>query len=234
MLGRFLEVALVADDTGTSWSGLQQLGFAGATSGDILKHAYGVAACEGIAIGLHATGDEPFSLTFVHPDVAALDRELIARFIDVESTRLGSDVFNELALREPGGLLLRVIAARTFSPPPELPERTALGRFLTVSLPCPDLAEAQGFWERLDLHVQSRNDPWDSITVGDLPIAYHDSGSFREPALLFDGEAAWNNDALRAAGLTIARPLPALRSREHRVLRSAEGLAMILLGRAGS
>ncbi len=102
MLGRFLELALVTDDPGSGWSDLQRLGFAGATSGDIWTHAYGVVACEGLAIGLHAVGDEPFSLIFVRPDVAALDRELTLRFIEVESSRLGNDVFNELALREPG------------------------------------------------------------------------------------------------------------------------------------
>ena len=56
MLGRFLELALVTDDTGASWSGLQRLGFAAATSGDILEHSYGVVACEGLAIGLHGVG----------------------------------------------------------------------------------------------------------------------------------------------------------------------------------
>lgn len=229
MLGRFLEVALVTDDPGSGWSELQQLGFAGATSGDIWTHAYGVVACEGLAIGLHASGEEPFSLNFVLPEVAALDRELTNRLIDVESTRLGSDVFNELCLREPGGVLLRVIAARTFSPPLDLPERTAFGRFHGVSLPCADLAEARGFWERLDTDVQAGSEPWESLHISGLPIAYHDSGDFKEPALLFDGDAAWDNDALRAAGISIGRPVPALRDHGHRVLRSAEGLSILLI-----
>lgn len=229
MLGRFLELALVTDDPGSGWSDLQRLGFAGATSGDIWPHAYGVVACEGLAIGLHAVGDEPFSLTFVRPDVAALERELDTRFIEVESTRLGSDVFNELTLREPGGTLLRVIAARTFSPPLELPEHTALGRFLTVSLPCADLGEAQGFWERLDMDVRAGSDPWDSIAVQGLPLACHGSGDFSQPLLLFDGAQAADNDALRAAGVVIGRAVPALQGRRHRLLRGAEGLAILLL-----
>lgn len=229
MLGRFLEVALVTDDPGSGWSELQQLGFAGATSGDIWTHAYGVVACEGLAIGLHAVGDEPFSLNFVLPDVAALDRELTNRLIDVESTRLGSDVFNELCLREPGGVLLRVIAARTFSPPLEMPERTAFGRFRGVSLPCADLGEAQGFWERLDMDVEIRSAPWQGIAIAGMPLACHQASDFKEPALLFDGEQAWDNDALRAAGLSIGRPIPALREHAHRVLRSAEGLCCVVI-----
>ena len=59
MLGQFLEVALVTDDTGDAWQQLQGLGFEPAPTGDIWPHPYGVVACEGIAIGLHARGDEP-------------------------------------------------------------------------------------------------------------------------------------------------------------------------------
>jgi hypothetical protein len=229
MLGRFLELALVTDDPGAGWSDLQRLGFAGATSGDIWTHAYGVVACEGLAIGLHAAGDEPLSLHFVHPDVAALERELGVRLIEVESSRLGSDVFNELTLREPGGVLLRVVAARTFSPPPELPACTAFGRFLAVSLPSTNLGEARSFWERLDCDVQVATDPWESIAVQGLPITCHDSGDFREPALIFDGVKSLDDAALLAAGVAKGRPVPALQGRKHRVLRSVEGLAIIVL-----
>jgi hypothetical protein len=230
MLGRFLELALLVDDPGAGWSELQRLGFAAATSGDIWTHAYGVVACEGLAIGLHATGEDPDSLHFVHPDIAGLERELSARFIDVESSQLGSDVFNQLCLREPGGMLLRVIAARTFSPPADPPRHTALGRFLTVTLPCADLAEARGFWERLDMEVNQVDGPWESIAVRGMPIAYHDSSSFKQLALLFDDARARDDSALHAAGMSSGRPIPALHGRRHRVLRSAEGLTFILLG----
>ena len=229
MLGRFLELALVTGDPGAGWSSLRQLGFADAASGDIWTHPYGVVACEGLAIGLHARGDEPNSLIFVRPQVAALERDLSARFIEVESTRLGSDVFNELSLREPGGMLLRVIEARTFSPPTELPVQTALGRFRSISLPCDDLAYARGFWERLDMEVMEGEAPWDSIALDGLPIAYHETGSLKEAAIFFDGKGALDDQSLRAAGATIGRPLPALRGHRHRLLRSVEGMAMILL-----
>ncbi len=190
MLGRFLELGIVTPDTGAAWIELQQLGFAGATAGEIWPHAYGAVACEGLAIGLHETGKEPRSLFFVQPDVDALRRELLDRLIDIEIEQVGSDVFNEIGLREPGGMLLRVIGARTFSPPPDLPERTSLGRFRAISLPCADLGEAQGFWERLDMDVQVVSDPWDGIAVQGLPVAYHEAGSFKEIALLFDGKEA--------------------------------------------
>ena len=121
MLGRFLEFALTSADTGGAWQQYQKWGFAPAETGDIWPHAYGVVACDGLAIGLHAAGEEPLSLVFVRADVAALHRELGARGVEVEAARLGPDVFNELTLREPGGIAIRVLEARTFSPPLELP-----------------------------------------------------------------------------------------------------------------
>lgn len=207
MLGRFLELGLVTPDTSAAWIELQQLGFAGATAGEIWPHGYGVVACEGLAIGLHDIGSESRSLFFVQPDVEALRRELLNRFIDIEVERVGIDVFNELALREPGGMLLRIIGARTFSPPAELPERTSLGRFRAISLPCADLGEAQGFWERLDTDVQVITDPWEGIAVQGMPIAYHEAGSFQEVVLLFDGDGP--RQLVRGPGKLAMISLPA-------------------------
>jgi hypothetical protein len=229
MLGRFLELALLTEDPGSSWHVFRRLGFADATSGEVWTHPYGVVAAEGLALGLHAKGEEPNTLVFVRPDVAALERELSDRFMDVESVRLGSEVFNELALREPGGTLLRVIEARTFSPPAELPARTALGRFLAISLPCGDLGEARGFWERLGIDVDDVTQPWESLAIRGLPVACHQSASCREMVVLFDATTARSDADLRDAGLSIGRPLPALRHHGHRLVRGVEGLAMLLL-----
>lgn len=228
MLGRFLELALVTDNPGSSWSALQRLGFIEASCGDIWTHPYGVVACEGLAIGLHARGEEP-GIVFVRPDVAALERELSARLIEIETARLGSDVFNELELREPGGMLLRVIEARTFSPPSAIGDSTLLGRFQAISLPCTDLADALGFWERLGIDVTTREEPWNQLAVQGLPLGYHERGWFKEPALLFESDALPDEDLLRSAGAMPARNLPALHAREHRVLRTADGLAIIVL-----
>src|SRR5205085_2576614 len=124
-----------------------------------------VVACRGFALGLHARGDEDFSIVFTRPDVAALHRELTCRGIQIEQARLGSDVFNELALREPGGRLLRVLEARSFSPPPELPEQTQFGIFHSLSLPCRDLARATQFWQQLGLATEEIREPWEGFSL---------------------------------------------------------------------
>lgn len=226
MLGRFLELSLVVPDTGAAWQRWLALGFSGAETGDIWPHAYGVACCEGLSVGLHGAGDEPACITFVRPEVATLERELADRLIGVEREVLGGEDFNLLELREPGGRVLRVQEARTFSPPAELPTHTSLGTFRALSLPCPDLAEARGFWERLDVEVQDIDDPWDGLMLSALPLACHELALCRDPVLMFEADAA-QMKAPVAAG----RPalLPGLRVRSHRLLRTPDGVALLQL-----
>lgn len=229
MLGRFLELSLLAGDTGTAWQRWLELGFVGAETGDVWPHAYGVAVCEGLAIGLHAAGDEPLCVSFVRPEVVALERELADRLIGIERAQLGAEEFNLLELREPGGTLLRVQEARSYSPPPETPAVTALGRFRALSLPCADLAEAQGFWERLDVDVQALDQPWSGITLGATPLACHDLADCRDAVLLFDGSGIDADTLKHLPGFRAAPPLPALIRRRHRLLRAAEGVALLVL-----
>lgn len=186
MLGRFLELALVTEDTGAAWQEFLDLGFAPATAGDVWNYPYGVVACEGLAIGLHGQGSEALSLHFVKPDVAALARALEMFRIETEQARLGSDVFNELTLREPGGVALRVVEARTFSPPAEVPERTALGVFRGISLPCANLDEARWFWELMGMELRDREIPWEGFDVVGMPVGYHPRRVFREPVVWFE------------------------------------------------
>jgi hypothetical protein len=228
MLGRFLELALVVDDPGAAWQRYQKCGFTAAETGDIWRHAYGVVACRGFALGLHARGAEDFSIVFIRPDVATLHRGLADSGVQIEQARLGSEVFNELALREPGGRLLKVLEARSFSPPAELPQQTGFGTFVSLSLPGRNLAEAADFWRLMGYAVESIEDPWEGFTVPGTPLAYHSRRALSEPALLFE----------RAGGIEIRSEdaqlqpdfaLDAL-EREHSVLRTPEDLALIVLG----
>jgi hypothetical protein len=228
MLGRFLELAMVVDDPGAAWQRYQKLGFAAAETGDIWKHAYGVVGCQGFALGFHARGAEELSLVFVRQDVAALHRGLASSGVQIEAARLGSDSFNELALREPGGRLLRVLEARSFSPPAELPERTAFGAFRSLSLPCRDLPTAMEFWRLLGFAVEPTDDPWEGFTLPGTPLAGHARRALPEPALLFDHTGAF--DLHESAGLQADFELDALGEREHSLLRTPEDLAVIVLG----
>lgn len=219
MLGQFLEVALVTADTGECWQQLQALGFAPASAGDIWPHAYGVVACEGLALGLHAQGEDPLGVVFVRPEVAALHRELVARDIEVEAARLGSDVFNELTLREPGGVALRVLEARSFSPPSRVPARTALGRFVGLSLPCADIEAAAEFWRSLGYDTAAGNASLEGFAIAGMPLACHPRQAAREPMLVFESPEPQALDSAALPGLQIGRRLPALGDVPHQVAR---------------
>lgn len=227
MLGRFLELALVTEDTSAAWLQLQDLGFAPATAGDVWNHPYGVMTCEGLAIGLHGAGDEALSLLFVKQDVAALERALTMFRYEIESARLGSDVFNELVVREPGGVALRVIEARTFSPPAEVPERTALGVFRAISLPCGDMEEARGFWELLGMELREVAIPWEGFAVEGMPLAYHPREEFPRPLVWFEGDLV--AEAHPSGGKPDMRPIATLAGVRHRPLRGPSGLTMVTL-----
>lgn len=230
MLGRFLELSLPATDIAAAWQRWLSLGFAAAEAGDVWTHPYGVVACEGLALGLHARALEEPCLTFTQSGVEELEQELSNRLIGIERSQLGAEVFNLLELREPGGMLLRVQEARSFSGPAEPPRTTALGRFRSLSLPAPDLGEACGFWERLGMELRDTDEPWEGVAINGLPMACHDREILDRPVLIFElaGEDL-DDEALRSEVLGSSRTVPALRSRRHRLLRAPEGLALLLL-----
>ncbi len=150
--------------------------------------------------------------------------------VQIEQARLGSDVFNELALREPGGKLLRVLEARSFSPPAETPDHTRFGMFASLSLPCRHLDEAADFWRQLGFEITAIRDPWEGFAVPGTPLAYHKGRWLPEPALLFDQAADGIDSLIDDAGLQRDFALDSLGEREHSVLRTAEDLAVIVLG----
>jgi hypothetical protein len=229
MLGRFLELSLVTADTVDAWQRYQRLGFEPAPTGDIWPHAYGVVTCEGLAIGLHALAEETLSITFVRPQVAALHRELAAKHVEVEQARLGSDVFNELTLREPDGVALRVLEARSFSPPLQSPHRTALGSFVSLSLPSRDVDATQQFWRNVGHECGPSEEPWQSCSIAGVPLAVHPRRIFAEPVLVFRQPDADLETVIEAMGWSRERPLPALREVPHARWHATEDLAILLL-----
>ena len=110
-----------------------------------LPYPYAVVADGRLAIGLHGR-ELPQSplLSFVLPgparrDLGALER----RGIEILDRRLGDDVFNEASI-EAGGQVVRLLEARTHSPPPLGPGETSrLGWFEEYALPVADLKRAR-------------------------------------------------------------------------------------------
>jgi hypothetical protein len=229
MLGRFLEIALVTDRPLSAWESFQQLGFAAAETGDIWSHDYGVVCSAGLSLAWHAAGDEPLSLRTVRPNVIALERELEVLGVAVESAQLGPDVFNQLTLREPSGMALKVLEARSFTIPADLPVRTLLGRFEALSLPL-DLETATAFWSSLGYAARETTMPWAGIEIDGLPLAYHTPRECPRPLLVFqrDGQGL-ELEPLLACGLERGGNLPSLSGADHQLLRSPGEIGLLLL-----
>ena len=87
-----------------------------------LAYPYAVVTDGRLAIGLHqhALPQSPL-LAFVLPNLGRQLEALEAAGVMVLDRRLGSDVFNEASFEAPGGQLVRLLEARTFSPAPRAP-----------------------------------------------------------------------------------------------------------------
>ena len=167
----------------------------------------------------------------MRPNVAELHRELQARGLSVETAQLGADVFNQLSLREPTGVALRMLEARSFSPPPVTPSRTLLGQFHSLSLPAADLERAGTFWRDLGATLTDTQQPWAGFSLGDqLPLGYHSRRDFPEAVLCFlHADLAEAQLELADAGLLPEKGIATLAGVDHLLLRSPEGQALLVL-----
>ncbi len=150
MLGRFLEISLATPDIAASLQFYASLGFSQAGVGDVWQHPYAVLSDGRIHIGLHQGSGTAPQITFVKPQLLQHIGEFEQLGIEFETRRLGGDVFNEIRWRDPSGHLIRLVEARTFSPPRlATAAQSACGHFMEIALPSADPDIAKAYWERL-------------------------------------------------------------------------------------
>jgi hypothetical protein len=148
---RFLELSVTAASVAAALEFYESLGFVQASVGDAWSHPYAVVTDGRATLGLHGLADpaEP-RLTFATPDLRARVDELSRAGIEVEHARLDDVSLNQAEFRDPTGLHVRLLEARTFSPPALDPVfETELGYFEGYVTGATDLAGAGQFWERL-------------------------------------------------------------------------------------
>ncbi len=236
MIGRFLEISVHAPEVLASLGFYERLGFTQLTTGEAWPYPYAVVTDGRLAIGLHQH-ELPQSplLSFVLPGLFEHVEELERLGIEFLSRRLGGDVFNEVSFATPGGHLLRLLEARTFSPSDRAPGATSrLGWFEEVALPVDDVKAVAGFWERLGFApVEEGDDPYPHIglTSDTLNVALLHAGSLSRPALVFtDAGMAARVRALEDTGIEFARRLPArLDPARHALLVAPEGTQLLLV-----
>ena len=235
MIGRFLEVSVHAPEVLESLAFYERLGFTQVTTGEAWPYPYAVVTDGRLAIGLHQQ-ELPQSplLSFVLPDLGRRLGAIEAAGVLVHERRLGSDVFNEASFEAPGGQLVRLLEARTFSPAPRAPgDLTRLGWFEEIALPVQDVGESGRFWERLGFVPAEEGDepyPHLGLTSDTLNVALLERGTLARPALTFtDAAMATRIAALADAGFEFARRRPAnLDPARHAVLVAPEGTQLLL------
>ena len=94
----------------------ESLGFVQATAGEAWPHAYAVVTDGRLCLGLHAQEPQAPLLTWVAPDLRARLDQFAALGIEPRM-RVSTTWLHQALLRSPAGQRLRLIEARTFSPP---------------------------------------------------------------------------------------------------------------------
>jgi hypothetical protein len=233
MLGRFLELSLPAPRILESWQFYQRLGFTAAIVGETWSHRYSVVTDGRLVLGLHGEGGVTAPLlSYVLPDLARRLASLEALGIEFDHRKLGEDTFNEAAFTTPDGQQVRLLEARTFSPPEHAPP-TRLGWFEEYVLPVGDLAEARGYWERLGFVTAAEgDDPWPhlSLTSDTFDIGLYLTRELPRPTLVFSAEdGVALRERLAEIGVEPEAQLPrSLDPETHLMLVAPEGTRLLI------
>ncbi|HUO78656.1 MAG TPA: hypothetical protein VMU00_00800 [Steroidobacteraceae bacterium] len=191
MLGRFLEVSLPAPRILDSWQFYQRLGFTAAIVGETWSHRYSVVTDGRLAIGLHDEGAVTVpQLCYVLPELARELKAVEALGIEFDSRQLAEDTFNEAVFTTPDGQQVRLLEARTFSPP-DHPPLSRLGWFEEFALPVANLDTARAYWERLGFVTAAEGEePWPhlSLTSDTFDIGLYLTRELPQPTLVFSTE----------------------------------------------
>jgi catechol 2,3-dioxygenase-like lactoylglutathione lyase family enzyme len=235
MLGRFLEIRVFAPSVLESLEFYQKLGFVQAQVGEAWPHPYAVVTDGRLFIGLHEVEFESPSLTFVRPDLWRHLPALEALGIEFEYRKLGDDVFNEAGFRDPDGLLVTLVEARTYSPPTRAPgETSACGYFTEFGIPTRAADRSKAFWEKLGfVAVAESEKPFRriSLTSDFLDLGLYATRELARPVLTFiDPEMPARFALLDKLGIEPSRRLPpAFDPAASRMLVAPEGTALLLM-----
>jgi catechol 2,3-dioxygenase-like lactoylglutathione lyase family enzyme len=242
-LGQFHELTLSTPDIRGSVEFYERLGFTQALTGDVWPHPYGVLTDGDIVLGLHQDAAREASVTWVRAGVARLAASLERDGHVLDYRRTGAEEFHEIGLRDPAGHLIRVLEARTYSPPPsEALAPTLCGEFAALALHCRDFAAAKRFWEPLGfVALEERDSPFEhlALTSDHLDLVLHGVRSLGELALIFTPDASGQSSLaqrlarLRAAQFEPLSRLPAaLDPAASALIESPEGTRLLLLAAA--
>lgn len=234
-LGRFLEISIGTPVIRESLEFYESLGFVQAAVGETWSHPYAVVTDGHLFIGLHGRDMPSPALTFVLPELQLGVARLRERGVTFEEERFGDEVFNRAQLRDPGGLSVTLLEARTFSPPQlDTPVESACGYFSELGIPARAAAEARAFWETVGfvaLDEEAQPLPRTPLVSDGVDLALYRTRALRQPVLTFeDTEMRQRLTRLRARGLQVSDEMPdTLDDSGNGVLIAPEGTRLLLL-----
>lgn len=235
-LGRFLEISIGTRVIRESLDFYEALGFVQAAVSETWSHPYAVVTDGHLFIGLHGREIPSPSLTFVLPELHLGVSRLKERGVEFEEERFGDDVFNQAQLRDPGGLSIMLLEARTFSPPQlDAPIESACGYFSELGIPArAEAGEARAFWESVGfvaLDEEAQPFPRTPLVSDGLDLALYRTRALRQPVLTFeDSEMTQRLTRLRARGIQVSDEMPdTLDESGNGLLIAPEGTRLLLL-----
>ena len=233
-LGRFLEISLAATDVAESLAFYESLGFVQASVGEAWPHPYAVVTDGRLSLGLHRADIASPLPTWVAPSLRERLDTLAALGVTVEDVWLDDVSLHQALLRDPSGQPLRLLEARTFSPPALSPAHSStLGYFEEFALATLDLVAAGAFWERLGfVAFEPAREPFARAVAAsrDLNIGLY-AIDLQAPVLVFTDAAMPERIAsLRDQGHRFAQRLPReLQALGAAMLEAPEGTQLLLL-----
>jgi catechol 2,3-dioxygenase-like lactoylglutathione lyase family enzyme len=235
MLGRFLEISIHTPVIQESLEFYQSLGFQQAPVGETWPHPYAVVTDGRLFIGLHGALIRSPALTFVMPQLAGGVEDLRERGVEFDQERLGADVFNQVAFKDPNGHTVNILEARTFSPPHlDAVATTTCGYFTEYGIPTRDLAASREFWEPLGfvaLDEEARPFARTPLTSDLLNLGLYRTRALRQPVLTFeDPDMRERLTRLRERGFKLSDEMPdTLDDATNAILEAPEGTRLLLM-----
>jgi hypothetical protein len=187
-LGRFLEFSVRAPDILDSLRFYKSLGFTELEIGDVWKYKYAVVSDSELCIGLHEHLEDSPALTFVHPDLARHALAMADHGFRFEFLRLDEDVFNELGLHDDDGHMIKMLEARTFSPPVDDVGLSVCGEWFEMVLPVRNAMRTGRFWAPLTpVLLRLREEPTTHMRFDaeGAALGLSESIALKEPSLCF-------------------------------------------------
>lgn len=211
-LGRLLEFALPVEAAGEALSAFRALGLRDMPVGDHEAAPRAVVSDGRFSIGLHDPIVDGLAPIFVRPALRAHVRALERAGIELERVELADDRFHRVSFRDPNGLEITLIEARTFAPVrPDPATVFACGELEELSVATDSLEASQRFWQTLGFSiVDEASSPYPRcrLTGFGLSLGLHEAAGFQAALTFRAPQLDARIEYLRAKGFAIRRSAP--------------------------